>query len=82
MLLKSACHIGISFWTNGLIIALSASGLSPLRSIENLASLLEDKADYNGAEALRRRALAGSDKALGPEHPDTLCRVTTLGHLL
>jgi tetratricopeptide (TPR) repeat protein len=40
------------------------------------------KGDYDGAETLYRRALEGYEKALGPEHPDTLDTVNNLGLLL
>ena len=37
---------------------------------------------YAAAEPMYRRALAGYEKALGPEHPDTLMSVNNLGILL
>ena len=51
-------------------------------SVNNLGNLLSDKGDYDGAEALKRRALEGYEKALGAEHPDTLGSVNNLGTLL
>ena len=50
-----------------------------LGSVNNLGNLLSDKGDYEGAEALYRRALAGYEKALGAEHPDTLKSAYGLG---
>jgi tetratricopeptide (TPR) repeat protein len=36
---------------------------------------------YTGAEAMYKRALAGYEKALGPEHMSTLNTVNNLGNL-
>jgi hypothetical protein len=48
-----------------------------LRSVNNLAALLERKGDYAGAQPLYERALeAGA--GVGPEHPDTLMSVNNL----
>ncbi len=40
------------------------------------------RGEYKEAEAMHRRALDGSEKALGPEHPDTLTSVNNLGLVL
>jgi nephrocystin-3 len=51
-------------------------------SLNNLALLLQDKADYDAAEPLYRRALAIAEKAQGPEHPDTGRSLSNLASLL
>jgi tetratricopeptide (TPR) repeat protein len=48
----------------------------------DLGKLLQDKDDYEGAEALFRRALEGRQKALGVKHPDTLSSMENLGNFL
>jgi tetratricopeptide (TPR) repeat protein len=53
-----------------------------LRSVNNLASLLDNKGDYDGAEPLYRRALEVRECVLGREHPDTLISVNSLAFLL
>jgi tetratricopeptide (TPR) repeat protein len=59
--------------------ALGDEHTDTLKSVNNLGILLNDKGDYEGAEALHRRALAGREKALGAEHPVTLGSVVNLG---
>jgi len=44
--------------------------------------VLSVKGDYEGAEEFYRRALAGREKALGADHPDTLDSLNNLGTLL
>jgi tetratricopeptide (TPR) repeat protein len=51
-------------------------------ALNDLALLLKEKGDYDGAEPLYRRALAIREKALGPNHPDTAHSLTNLGLLL
>ena len=41
-----------------------------------------NKGDYEGAEVLYRHALAGREKALGADHPQTLDSIHSLGILL
>ena len=53
-----------------------------LGSVNNLGYLLRSKGDYDGAEALYRRALEGQEKALGPDHPATMISVNDLAVLL
>jgi len=53
-----------------------------LSSVHRIASLLEDKGDYDNAHRLYSRALEGRDRALGYEHPDTLTTANHLGILL
>jgi len=53
-----------------------------LKTVVQVGNLLRNKCDYDGAEALYRRALEGREKALGPEHPKTLTVVNNLGVLL
>jgi hypothetical protein len=43
--------------------------------IDVLASILQYQGKYEDAEQLNRRALEGSEKALGEEHPNTLTSV-------
>jgi len=50
--------------------------------LNNLAMLLKDKGDYNGAEPLYRRALAIYEKALGAQHPHTATSLNNLAELL
>ncbi len=53
-----------------------------LRSVNNLAALLESKGDYGGAEPLFRRALEARERVLGAEHPNTLNSLQMLADLL
>ena len=48
----------------------------------NLANLLKALAKRTEARALYERALRGREKALGPEHPDTVNTVKNLAALL
>lgn len=50
--------------------------------LADFANFLSVRARYQGAETLYRRALAGHEKALGPDHPDTLETTNKLGILL
>ena len=52
--------------------------LDTLRSISNLAWVLERQGKYEAAEEMNLRALEIQEKALGPEHPDTLASVSNL----
>ena len=58
--------------------ALGAEHPDTLGIVNNLGDLLSEKGDYDGAEALYRRALEGREKALGAEHPDTRQTLTNL----
>ena len=60
----------------------SAARTEDWDSINQLALWLAEKIKWITAEALHRRALAGKEKALGTEHPDTLRSVNNLGVLL
>jgi tetratricopeptide (TPR) repeat protein len=51
-------------------------------SLNELASLLHDKGDYDGAEPLYRRALAIREKVLGVQHPSTATSLNNLAALL
>jgi tetratricopeptide (TPR) repeat protein len=44
--------------------------------------MLAAKSDYAGAEPLLRRALAINEKALGPDHPDTVGSLNSLAVVL
>jgi tetratricopeptide (TPR) repeat protein len=44
--------------------------------------VLQYQGKYEAAEEMNRRALEGSEKALGKEHPDTLTSVYCLAFLL
>jgi hypothetical protein len=50
--------------------------------LNNLASLLQNEGDYEGAEPLFRRALAIDLIALGPNHPVTMTIKTNLQVLI
>ncbi|KAA6413191.1 MAG: hypothetical protein FRX48_02935 [Lasallia pustulata] len=52
-----------------------------LNAIHNLAVLYADQGKMAEVEAMYRRALEGSEKALGPEHTSTLDTVHNLGLL-
>ena len=51
-------------------------------SLINLASLLQAQGDFVRARQLYRRALKILEKALGPDHPDTVKGVNNLVGLL
>jgi hypothetical protein len=53
-----------------------------MTSLNNLALVLQDQDKYDEAETMSRRALAGRETVLGPEHPDTLVSVFCLATLL
>ncbi len=50
-------------------------------AIHSLGNLYKDQDKMQEAEAMYRRALEGSEKALGPEHRSTLSTVNNLGLL-
>ena len=50
-------------------------------SLHSLGSLYFDQGKLADAEAMYRRALAGYEKALGPDHASTLDTVHALGNL-
>jgi len=56
--------------------------LDTLVSLGILALVLESQGKYEQAEEMKRRALEGSEKALGKEHPDTLTSVSNLALVL
>ena len=51
-------------------------------SLNNLAGLLQDKGEYEGAEPLFRRALDIRERVLGRDHPDTARSLNNLALLL
>ena len=51
-------------------------------SLNNLAASLRAQGDYAGAKPLYERALAITEKALGPEHPQTAMSLNNLALLL
>jgi tetratricopeptide (TPR) repeat protein len=53
-----------------------------LKSMINLASVLQDHNQYEAAEELFRRALDGREKVLGKEHPATLGSMGNLAAVL
>ena len=53
-----------------------------LKSVNNLAFLLNSKGDYAGAEPLFGVRWKPASGCLGPEHPDTLTSVNNLAALL
>ena len=52
-----------------------------LTLVNNLGLSLKSNREYREAEAMYRRALAGRERILGPNHPDTLVTVYNLGAL-
>lgn len=46
-----------------------------------MASILQDHMQLSAAKRMYRRALAGQERALGPDHPSTLDTVNNLGSL-
>jgi len=52
-----------------------------LRSVNNLASVLQYQGKYEEAEQMSRRAVEGKEKALGKEHPSTPNSVYCLAYL-
>jgi tetratricopeptide (TPR) repeat protein len=53
-----------------------------LTSVSNLALVLQYQGKYEAAEEINRWALAGREKVLGVEHPDTLTSVSNLALVL
>jgi len=49
--------------------------------VGNLGWLYSNQGRYGEAEPLLRRALAGTEKLLGPEHPDTVTPLLSLAHV-
>ena len=47
-------------------------------NLQVLITVLSRQGKYNEAEGMSRRALAGSEKVLGMDHPDTLTSVSNL----
>ncbi|KAK3614601.1 hypothetical protein LTR56_026644 [Elasticomyces elasticus] len=62
--------------------ALGKEHPSTLKSVSNLASVLQEQGKYEAAEAMNRRALESREKALGEEHPSTLMSVENLALVL
>src|SRR5438034_457792 len=61
---------------------LDESDIASLReSATTLASFYQNHCRYQEAEAMYERALAGCEKALGPDHTSTLNTVNSLGNL-
>ncbi|KAH0542026.1 hypothetical protein FGG08_003575, partial [Glutinoglossum americanum] len=56
-------------------------GASYLHGLQNLGALYRDQGKLAEAEAMLQQALAGKEKALGPEHTSTLDTVHNLGAL-
>lgn len=55
---------------------------STLKTMNNLALLLDSQGKYEEVESMRRQTLATREKVLGREHLDTLPSVYYLAHLL
>jgi hypothetical protein len=53
-----------------------------LRSVKNLAFVLQCQGKYEESEKFCWRALQGSEKELGMQHPDTLSNVDNLVSVL
>ncbi|EOA82674.1 hypothetical protein ACJQWK_04377 [Exserohilum turcicum] len=56
--------------------------LDTLRTMDDFAGVLVNQRNYKEAEALFRQLLAGHEKALGNEHPDTLRCAQNLTQIL
>ncbi|HXO25975.1 MAG TPA: tetratricopeptide repeat protein [Thermoanaerobaculia bacterium] len=69
---------------DGLAIRRQALGehLDVARSLNNLGSMLDNKGDYAGAEALHREALAMQRRLLGSEHPEVARSLNKLANVL
>ncbi|KAF2728891.1 hypothetical protein EJ04DRAFT_448464 [Polyplosphaeria fusca] len=52
-----------------------------LGALDNLGSLYTDQGRLDDAERMYKRALQGTEKALGRNHPSTLDTVNNLGIL-
>ncbi|PWW76784.1 hypothetical protein C7212DRAFT_114838, partial [Tuber magnatum] len=50
--------------------------------MHNLETVLQELGRYDEAEELHRRELESCEKALGPEHPDTLLSRSGLASVL
>ena len=50
--------------------------------MEHEALALQDKGEYKAAEELFRKCLAERQRALGPDHTDTLAAMNNLANLL
>lgn len=50
--------------------------------LNNMGVILSDEGDFEGSEAIYRRVLKGKEKALGPQHPDTLGTLQNLALVL
>jgi tetratricopeptide (TPR) repeat protein len=61
---------------------ISGSETDAIRSLHILALVLRDQGKYEVAEEMNRRALAGFEKVLGMEHPNTLASVNNLASVL
>jgi tetratricopeptide (TPR) repeat protein len=62
-------------------IALFSAHSIMLDAFNNLGLLYADQGRLADAEAMYKRALAGYEKALGPDHTSTLATVNNLGNL-
>jgi hypothetical protein len=60
----------------------TASYSSSMTSVSNLALVFRYQGKYEEAEEMNRRALEGSEKVLGMEHPSTLISVSNLAGVL
>jgi tetratricopeptide (TPR) repeat protein len=62
--------------------ALGSEHPDTLLSLSNLAKLLNEKRDYEGAEVLYRETLEVRLKVFGKDHPDSLTNLNKLAELL
>ena len=73
---------GLSPHAVAVATAADDRGLAASRLLNQTGTLAQYLGDYSAAEPLYRRALAGRERALGPDHPDTLLSVNNLAYLL
>ena len=53
-----------------------------MRTVNNVAGVLENQGKLDEAKAMCERALAGFERTLGADHPSTLMTVKNLADLL
>ena len=73
-------HFGVG--TKDLASALGAAHQDTLRTMGNLAIVLQHQGDLAAARAMYERTLEGKESALGAAHPDTLLTMMNLAGVL
>ena len=64
------------------VVSVASNKSTRSKKVNNLGLLLKEQGKLEEAEVLSRRALEGSERVLGVDHPDTLNSVNKLGSLL